>query len=253
MNFDDLDSMMRVYEQSIDQVLLPELYMVARLDGNRFTRLTKEICHFEVPFDIKFRDMMIETVKALMTYGFRVIYGFTESDEISLLFHPEESTFGRKVRKYNSILAGVASASFSLSLGQQAIFDCRMVPLPTLERVQDYFQWRQEDAHRNSLNAHCYWMLRKQGKSVAEATQMLKKQSVAFKNELLFQNGINYNELPNWQKRGIGIYWETYEKKGFNPVTGKEEIAERRALKVEAELPLHEEYSNFIAELLASV
>lgn len=250
MKFDNLDSMMRMYEQSIDQVLLPELYMVARLDGNRFTRLTKEVCRFEAPYDVKFRDMMVETVKALMTYGFRVIYGFTESDEISLLFHPEEQTFGRKIRKYNSILAGVASASFSLSLGQQAVFDCRMVPLPSLERVQDYFQWRQEDAHRNSLNAHCYWMLRKQGKSVAEATRMLEGQSVAFKNELLFQNGANYDKLPSWQKRGIGIYWETYAKEGFNPVTGKTEIAERRALKVNDELPLHEEYSAFIAEFL---
>ena len=87
MNFDDLDAKMRVYEQSLDQVLLPELYLVARLDGNRFTRLTKEICNFEAPFDTHFRDMMVETVKALMNYGFRVIYGFTESDEISLLFH----------------------------------------------------------------------------------------------------------------------------------------------------------------------
>ena len=179
MKFDELDSKMRVYEQSIDQVLLPELYLAARLDGNRFTRLTKEICHFEAPFDMKFRDMMVETVKSLMNYGFRVIYGYTESDEISLLFHPEENTFGRNVRKYNSILAGVASASFSMSLGQQAVFDCRMVPLPTLERVQDYFQWRQEDAHRNSLNSHCYWLLRKQGKSAAEATAMLEGQSVA--------------------------------------------------------------------------
>ena len=44
---------------------------------------------------------MVDTVKALMNYGFRVIYGYTESDEISLLFHPEENTFARKVRKYN--------------------------------------------------------------------------------------------------------------------------------------------------------
>ncbi len=241
---------MRVYEQSIDQVLLPELYMVARLDGNRFTRLTKEICSFDAPFDNRFRDMMTEAVKALMTYGFRVIYGFTESDEISLLFHPEENTFGRKLRKYTSILAGVASASFSLSLGRQAIFDCRMIPLPTLERVQDYFQWRQEDAHRNSLNAHCYWMLRKKGKSVGEATHMLKGKSVTFKNELLFQNGINYDKLPNWQKRGIGLYWEMYEKQGLNPITGKEETAQRRALKIDDELPLREAYSIFIAELL---
>jgi Uncharacterized conserved protein len=250
MNFDDLDAKMRVYEQSLDQVLLPDLYLVARLDGNRFTRLTKDICKFEAPFDERFRDMMVETVKALMSYGFRVVYGFTESDEISLLFHPEVNDFGRKVRKYNSLLAGVASAAFSMQLGRQAIFDCRMVPLPNLERVQDYFLWRQEDAHRNSLNSHCYWMLRKQGKSVAEATETLEGQSVAFKNELLFQNGINYDELPSWQKRGMGVYWDTYIKQGFNPITGETENAERRTLKVDAELPIREEYAGFIKKLL---
>lgn len=68
MNFDEFDSKMRVYEQSMDQMLLPELYLAARLDGNRFTRLTKEVCHFEVPFDMKFRDMMVETVKSLMNF-----------------------------------------------------------------------------------------------------------------------------------------------------------------------------------------
>lgn len=250
MNFDDLDAKMRVYEQSLDQVLLPELYLVARLDGNRFTRLTKEICHFEAPFDTRFRDMLVETVKALMNYGFRVIYGFTESDEISLLFHPDEDTFGRKVRKYNSLLAGVASAAFSQQLGQQAIFDCRMVPLPTVERVQDYFLWRQEDAHRNSLNAHCYWMLRKQGKSVAEATKALEGQTVSFKNELLFQNGINFDKLPSWQKRGVGVYWDTYEKQGFNPKTGQTETATRRGLKVDMELPLREAYADYIVKKL---
>ena len=250
MNFDDLDAKMRVYEQSLDQVLLPELYLVARLDGNRFTRLTKEICAFEAPFDERFRDMMVETVKELMNYGFRIIYGYSESDEISLLFHPDEDTFGRKVRKYNSLLAGVASASFSTQLGKQAIFDCRMVPLPTVERVQDYFLWRQEDAHRNSLNAHCYWMLRKKGKSVVEATKMLEGQSVAFKNELLFQNGINFDKLPSWQKRGVGVYWDTFEKKGFNPITQQTETAIRRGLKVDMELPLRDAYAEFIASLI---
>ena len=251
MNFDDLDAKIRQYEQSMDQVILPELYMVARLDGNRFTRLTKEICEFEAPFDTDFRNYMIETVKALMNYGFRVIYGFTESDEISLLFHPEENNFGRKVRKYNSLLAGVASATFSQKLGQSGIFDCRMIPLPTVERVQDYFLWRQEDAHRNSLNSHCYWMLRKQGKSVKEATQMLEGQSVAFKNELLFQNGINFDKLPNWQKRGVGVYWEEFEKQGINPSTGKTEIALRRKLKENLELPIRSDYAKFIATFLS--
>lgn len=249
MNFDDLDTQMRIYEKSIDQTILPEINMVARLDGNRFTRLTKEICQFEAPFDMRFRDMMIETVKSLMNYGFRVIYGYTQSDEISLLFHPEEGVFGRKVRKYNSILAGVASSAFSLQLGQQAVFDCRMIPLPTIARVQDYFLWRQEDAHRNSLNAHCYWLLRRNGMNADEATGELNGKSIAYKNELLFRNGLNFDKLPAWQKRGIGVYWETTEKQGFNPITNTIQVCQRRMLKVDEEIPLREEYAGFISKL----
>lgn len=250
MIFEELDKKMRIYEESLDQYILPELYLVARLDGRSFSRLTKEVCDFEAPFDVRFRDMMVNTVKSLMDCGFRVVYGFTESDEISLLFHPEEQTFSRKVRKFNSILAGQASAAFSLQLGQAIAMDCRIVPLPTLEKVQDYFLWRQEDAHRNALNAHCYWMLRKEGISPRIATEQLDGKSIAYKNELLFSRGINFNELPAWQKRGIGIWWDTVEKQGYNPVTAQTVITQRRALKVETELPLGEAYAELIAAFL---
>ena len=251
MNFDELDKKMRVYEQSLDQVILPETYMVARLDGRGFTRLTKEICKFEAPFDERFRDLMVNTVEALMDCGFRISYGFTESDEISLLFVPGDETFGRKVRKYNSTLAGEASAAFSLALGRVATFDCRIVPLPNVEKVRDYFLWRQEDAHRNSLNSYCYWTLRKEGQSVQEATAMLEGKSVSFKNELLFSKGINFDKLPSWQKRGIGIWREQYEKEGFNPIKKEKEIAVRNRLKVEYELPLGAAYGDLIEEFLS--
>ena len=250
MKFDDLDTKMRCYEQSIDQHVLSDMYLVARLDGRSFSRLTKEICDLEAPFDERFRDMMVNTVKALMDCGFRVVYGFTESDEISLLFHKDEDTFGRKVRKFNSILAGTASAAFSLQLGQVAALDCRLVPLPNLERVQDYFLWRQEDAHRNALNAHCYWMLRKEGMSVKDATEMLEGKSVSFKNELLFSRGINFDKLPSWQKRGIGVYWGDVEKTGYNPITKQEAKAIRKTLTVNYELPLGEEYAKYVVSFL---
>ena len=224
--------------------------MVARLDGRGFTRLTKEVCKFEAPFDVRFRDLMTKTVEALMDCGFKVVYGFTESDEISLLFAPEDNAFGRKVRKYNSTLAGEASVAFSLALGQAATFDCRIVPLPNIERVRDYFLWRQEDAHRNSLNSHCYWMLRKEGKSVQEATAMLEGQSVSYKNELLFSRGINFDKLPSWQKRGIGIWREQYEKEGFNLVTKKTEKAIRNRIHVEYELPLGQEYADLVVSFI---
>jgi len=250
VKFDDLDARMRRYEQSCDFAVLPGLYMVARIDGRSFTRLTKERHSFEAPYDERFRDYMIATVTHLMTCGFRIVYGYTQSDEISLLFHLNENLFQRKLRKLNSVLAGEASASFSLSLGDLAVFDCRISQLPGPEKVLEYFRWRQEDAHRNALNAHCYWTLRKEGQGAKAATSYLKGKSVTAKNEFLFSRGINVNELPAWQKRGVGLYWQDYEKQGFNPKTGEDVRSVRRRIHVEMQLPYRLEYEELLQKRL---
>lgn len=253
MKFDDLDQKMRVFETAHDLCVLPGLYRVARLDGRSFTRLTKEVHKFEAPFDPRFRDLMVETAEHLMSgCGFNMVYGYTESDEISLLFALEENSFGRKLRKLISILAGEASATFSLSLGAKACFDCRISQLPSMELVVDYFRWRNEDAHRNALNAHCYWLLRKQGKGVGDATAALKGMSVADKNELLFRNSINFNDLPLWQRRGVGLYWEDYDRPAENPVTGEKVLARRRRIRRDLELPMKDDYWTFLRKLIGA-
>jgi tRNA(His) 5'-end guanylyltransferase len=185
-----------------------------------------------------------------MNCGFKMIYGYTQSDEISLLFERDDNSFGRKLRKLNSILAGEASAKFSLLLGDIGVFDCRISQLPNLDLVVDYFRWRNEDANRNALNAHCYWMLRKQGQNMNQATKTLEGMSVAEKNELLFQNGINYNDLPAWHKRGIGLYWETYNKIGTNPLTGESVTAQRLRIKKDFDLPAKDDYDAFVRALV---
>ncbi len=250
MKFDDLDTKMRVFETSHDDCVPPDLIMVARLDGRGFTRLTKEIHAFEAPYDVRFRDFMVATTHHLMDCGFRIVYGYSQSDEISLLFHPKEDAFNRKLRKYNSILAGEASARFSLLSGEIGCFDCRISRLPSGDAVVDYFRWRQEDARRNALNSHCYWMLRKKGETVKDASDYLSNMSVSRKTELLFQNGIHFNELPAWQKSGFGVFWETYEKPAFNPKTRQAVTATRRKIKSDFHLPLKDEYDVLIKELL---
>ena len=252
MKFDDLDARLRIFETAHDHCALPGLYLVARLDGRGFTRLTKEVHQFEAPFDERMRDYMAATTRHLLDCGFRMVYGYTQSDEISLLLHPDEDSFGRKLRKYTSVLAGEASAAFSLQLGAMGVFDCRISQLPRASDVIDYFRWRQEDAGRNSLNAHCYWLLRKQGRSVTEATGQVKGLRTAAKHDLLFANGINYNNLPAWQKRGVGLYWETYTKTGFNPLTQQTTETVRRRLATDLELPLGERYETFVTTLLAT-
>lgn len=250
MKFDDLDKKMRVYETTHDHCVLPGMYMVARLDGRGFTKVTKEKHNFEKPFDPDFRDYMQQTTLHLMNCGFHIIYGYTESDEISLLFHHEESTFSRKTRKLNSVLAGEASAKFSLLLQDMACFDCRISELPSVNLVIDYFRWRNEDAHRNALHAHCYWKLRKLGSSGRTATRKLEGLSVSAKNEFLFENGINFNDLPSWQKRGTGFYWEEYTKTALNSKTQEEVQAKRRRIKTDMELPMKEAYNKFLEDIL---
>jgi tRNA(His) 5'-end guanylyltransferase len=251
LRFDDLDRVMRVYETAHDHCVLPGLWMVARLDGRNFTRLTRERHPFERPFDVRFRDMMLDTTEHLMSCGFRIIYAYAESDEISLLFHPQEEAFGRKLRKLDSILAGEASARFSLLLGDIACFDCRISQLPSTALVVDYFRWRSEDAHRNALNGHCFWRLVDEGDSPKQAAVRLERMSIAAKNELLFQRGVNFNDLPAWQRRGAGLTWERSEHAGANRNTGDAVTYTRRSIHRDLELPMKDAYGAFLRRLLA--
>jgi tRNA(His) guanylyltransferase len=253
MKFDDLDKTMRRFETAHDHCVLPGIYMVARLDGRGFTRLTKEVHRFEAPFDERFRDHMIATVSHLMTAGFRIVYGYAQSDEISVLFHRDAEDFERKTRKLVSTLAGEASACFALRLGAPACFDCRISHLTSAKLVVDYFRWRQEDAGRNALNAHCYWLQRRSGMSVGDATKSLLGLSTAGKNELLFRNGINFGVVPAWQKRGVGVWWKSVEKTGLNPKTGAKVSARRRMLETCLELPMKNAYSDLVGGFVANI
>jgi|SRR5215467_3241099 len=192
---------------------------------------------------------MCQTAQALLQ-ELQGIYAYTESDEISLLFRPDWELYDREVEKLVSISASIASATFSLAHQGRAYFDSRVWLGANKGQVIDYFRWRQEDAARCALNGWCYWTLRKEGKSPAVVMEELKGKSIAFKNELLFQRGINFNDLPVWQRRGTGLYWETYEKVGFDPIRQVEVTAMRRRVKISEDLPMKGAYENFIRGIL---
>lgn len=174
MKFDDLVARLRVFETADNYCALPGLYLVARLDGGGFTRLIKAVHAFEALSDERMRDHLVITTQHLVECGFRVMYGYTQSAEISLLLHLSDDLFGRNLRKDTSVLAGKASVAFSLPLGAVGTFDCRISQLPRRQDVVDYFRWQQEDAVRNALNTHCYWLLRRQQSSVVETTGSVK-------------------------------------------------------------------------------
>jgi tRNA(His) 5'-end guanylyltransferase len=236
LNFEQLDRRMRVYETAHDHCVLPGIHMVARIDGRSFSQLTRVTEKFDAPYDTRFRDCMVATLTHLVTScGFSVLFGYTQSDEMSLLFRKDESLFGRKLRKYLSVLAGEASAKFAVALGTHAAFDARISQLPDEDLVVDYFRWRHEDAHRNALNGHSYWLLRRQGLDDHAATERLKGVSVAERNEMLFRAGINFNDVPAWEKRGIAVRWVTEPEAG----------AKRRAF-VDYDLPMGQAFEELV-------
>lgn len=256
MKFKDLDSRMRAYETSLDISVPPGLWMVARLDGKGFTKWTKNM-GFKKPFDDKFHEIMIAATKGLMEIsGFKILYGYTESDEISLLIHKDDGTFNRKMRKLNSTLASIASVMASqASYPNPCFFDCRICVLPDVETVVDYFRWRMEDSSRNCLNGYCYWLLRQSGMSQRAASRELEGKGVAFKNELLFSKfGLNFTkDIVDWHKRGAGLYWVDIPKEAVNPITSEKVQVIRKNLCVDDDLPFgDEDYRKFLLQHIES-
>jgi tRNA(His) 5'-end guanylyltransferase len=160
--------------------------------------------------------------------------------------------FDRQVEKLVSISAGLASAVFTHVLGELAHFDSRIWLGVDCPLVEDYFLWRQSDAAMCALSGWSYWTLRRSGKSAKGATATLSNKSVRFKNELLFECGINYNNVPIWQRRGVGLYFEEYEKGGDILVAHKEVTTIRRRIKIDYELPMRDDYKELVNKIFRS-
>jgi tRNA(His) 5'-end guanylyltransferase len=247
MNPAELELKMRSLEYFSSQRMLTDVWAIIRVDGRGFGRLTEG--RFDKPFDLRFRDLMVETAQTLME-ELQGAYGYTMSDEISILLPRNWTLFDRRVEKVVSISAGMASAAFTQAAGTPAHFDGRIWLAADTSLVTDYFSWRQGEAAQNALHSWCYWTLRRSGLGVREASQRLEKKSWAFQNELLFQKGINFNELPLWQRRGVGFYWDTIEKAGYDPKENRSTVTTRRRLRVDSDLPMKAEYKRFIENIL---
>jgi tRNA(His) guanylyltransferase len=248
MRPDELEQYMRELECFHSLRFLPGAWLILRLDGRGFSRFTES--RFEKPFDLHFHEGMVQTAQTILE-ELQGLYAYTESDEISVLFPRDWSLFDRELEKAVSISAGVASAHFALTFGTRAHFDSRAILAAEDEQVVDYFRWRQADAARCALNGWCYWTLRKRGESIAGATAALQGKGIDFKNELLFQHGINFNDLPLWQKRGTGLYWETFEREGYNPKLDQKVLTTRRRIKIDRELPIGEEYAERVKGIMS--
>ncbi len=136
---------------------------------------------------------------------------------------------------------------------QRSIHSCgfETIAAPDEATVVDYFRWRQADATRCALNGWSYWTMRKAGKGFEAATRELDNKDVEEKTELLRSAGIDFKSRPAWERRGTGLYWEEVEKEGWNPKRKVKEIARRRRVRIDEDLPAGPAYDRLLRGLLA--
>jgi len=207
----------------------PDAPFFIRLDGRRFQAISEKV-GAKKPFDEKFAKCLIASAKAMYKSDLNPALVYAASDEINVLFL-YTAPFKRRVEKTNSVLAGVASSAFSLSVAKLfkknliAAFDSRII-VSSQEKVTDYLIWRQRDAWRNHNNAYAYWLFRRNGYKPSEAAKKLKGLKTKDLHEILFRHGINLTQTPAWQRRGILVYKEPYQKQAKNHWVTRRRIRE---------------------------
>lgn len=210
---DALGDRMKAYEaREADRRFLPLCPVYARIDGRNFTAFTRGM---ERPFDPMMTEAMIATTEALVEETHARI-GYTQSDEISLLWLAERSDssifFDHRVAKMTSVLASYATAAFigALCAANRAglsaklpHFDCRVFQLPTRSETANVFLWREQDATKNAVSMAA--------RSVYSHKELDHKSGPEMQ-EMLFAKGINFNDYPAFFKRGTFVRRETVER-----------------------------------------
>lgn len=197
---------MKEYELYSNIKTPKNMNIVLRIDGRNFHNLSKNL-NLKKPYDSKFSKLMRDICLDLYN-EFSPLFIYTFSDEISILL--SNIPFSSRIEKLNSVFASYTSSSFMLNqkkyfnYDKLVSFDSRIIPLVN-EDVFKYFKWRQDEAWRNCINAYGIWMLNKLY-SKKEANGKFKGLNSNDIHDLLFNNGINLNDLPVWQKRGLGVY-----------------------------------------------
>ncbi|KAI9094117.1 tRNAHis guanylyltransferase-domain-containing protein [Phlyctochytrium arcticum] len=225
----------KLFEQNIS--LLPNTWLVVRLDGHSFHRFTSEH-QFAKPNDIRALKLMNHAAKACMQELQDIVLAYGQSDEYSFVFRRSTNLYKRREAKITSTLCSLFTANYvyhwktyfeDLELKYPPSFDARAVCYPTDQNLRDYFSWRQADCHINNLYNTAFWALvldKAHPRNEREAQMILKDTDSAAKNELLYTTyGINYAKLPEIFRKGSTVLRkptvvnELSSRDGKTPVT----------------------------------
>ncbi|MEO3387368.1 tRNA(His) guanylyltransferase Thg1 family protein [Mesorhizobium sp. CAU 1741] len=175
-----------------------KLPVYARIDGRSFSTFTRGMNR---PYDERMSRAMVETTKYLVAET-HARAGYTQSDEISLVWLAEEDRsdifFSGKVQKMASVLASMAAAKFARVCppgyeDRLPHFDCRVLQIPSKMEAANAFLWRAMDARKNAIS------MAAQARFSSKALHGKRQRDML---EMLSEIGIYFEDYPAWFKDG---------------------------------------------------
>ena len=224
---DALGQRMKTYEAVSQHYLMRRTPVIIRVDmkaGHTFTK------YLNRPWDSIFQKSMHETMKFMCENIQNCVFGYAQSDEITLVLTDYETLttdawFSYRTDKLCSISASMATLKFNQAFADNAskwcddfweawnrskeeadyfntlnecvrkgaMFDARCFNIPK-EEVTNLVYWRQVDAVRNSIQS--------MGQAYFSHKQLMNKNTKEVR-QMLEDNGTLWEDRPVAERRGV--------------------------------------------------
>ena len=256
---------MKQYENCYRIYLPRRSAVVVRVDGRSFHTFTKG---FARPYDKLFASCMWETARKLCENVSGCKFGYTQSDEITLVLTDYENIntepwFGNNLQKIVSITASMATYFFNEAFRREvyreavnnknwgsdnetphmkalssyfAFFDARAFIVPR-EEVSNCIYWRQLDCVRNSIQLA--------GQAYFSHKQLQNKNCDQIQEMLWQEHEVNWSKYPTWFKNGVAIYKQPREIYHKNE-DGTQSFVVRDKWTIDLEMPMVSQNPDFI-------
>ena len=200
---DSLGDRMKQYESVTQTQLMRRTPAIIRLDQKCASTWTKGL---DRPHDDTFIAIMANTMKFVCENVQGAVFGYCQSDEISILLRDYDNLttdawFDGNVQKMVSVSASLATGMFNKLAADAfedkplAFFDSRVFSLPK-DEIVNYFIWRQNDAVRNSIRSvatHYLGHKKCHGLNNQQVQDLLMQMDVP----------VNWNDIEIHKKRGL--------------------------------------------------
>ena len=239
---DDLGTRMKeFYEQVPKTKLVRRMPVAIRIDGKAFHTFTRG---FRKPFDHILIKTMQETTKYLCENIQGCVFGFTQSDEITLILVDYQKLtssawFDYEVQKLCSISASMATMAFNKYFAENVAneileYKTSMVPqcVEIQQEIKEYHDTLRAAVNKGAMfDARCfnipkeevtnliYWRqldasrnsIQMVGQANFSHNELQNKSCNDIQDMLHEQKGINWNDYPTICKRGTAVIYVNYQ------------------------------------------